>query len=203
MFAQVVVPVPLNHPFSYAIPDGLPVPVGSRVVVPFGPRTLVGACVGHTETPPPGNVRPVLKVLDPEPAFGPALLELSRWIAEWYFSSWGEALMAALPAPVRRAGARRYENVARLAVAADVAKKNIEEFRGTNSKWSQVLEVLLESPQPVAVHDLAERLSVSLSPIETLAKKGLVAIERREIDAADPLLAPPPTPPPPPPPHPP
>lgn len=188
MFAQVVVPIPLNHSFGYIIPDGVSVPVGSRVVVPFGPRTLVGACVGHTDVRPPGNLRPILKVLDPEPAFGPALLDLSKWIADWYFSSWGEALMAALPAPVRRTGARKFENIARLAVAPDVAKRNIEELRGTNSKWAQILETLLESPQPIAVAELEERLSVSASPIATLAKKGLLAIERREIDSADPLL---------------
>lgn len=193
MFAQVVVPVPLNHAFGYLIPEGVSVPIGSRVVVPFGPRTLVGACVGHTEERPKGNVKPVMRVLDAEPAFGPALLDLSKWIADWYFSSWGEALMAALPAPVRRTGARRFENVARLAVETAVAKKNIDELRSTNSKWSQVLEVLLESAQPVAVADLEERLSISASPIATLAKKGLVAIERREIDAADPLLAHPPS----------
>ncbi|KAF0242133.1 MAG: primosomal protein N' (replication factor Y), partial [Planctomycetota bacterium] len=83
--------------------------------------------------------------------------------------------------------------MARLAVETAVAKKNIDELRSTNSKWSQVLEVLLESAQPVAVADLEERLSISASPIATLAKKGLVAIERREIDAADPLLAHPPS----------
>ncbi len=188
MFAQVVVPIPLNHSFGYIIPDGVSVPVGSRVVVPFGPRTLVGACVGHTDVRPPGNLRPILKVLDPEPAFGPALLDLSKWIADWYFSSWGEALMAALPAPVRRTGARKFENVARLAVAPEAAKKNIEELRGTNSKWAQILETLLESAQPITVSELEERCSVSASPIATLAKKGLLAIERREIDSADPLL---------------
>lgn len=42
--------------------------------------------------------------------------------------------------------------------------------------------------QPIAVAELKERLSVSASPIATLAKKGLLAIERREIDSADPLL---------------
>ncbi|MCE9584629.1 MAG: primosomal protein N' [Planctomycetes bacterium] len=189
MFAKVVVPVPLNHPFTYSIPDGLAVPVGSRVVVPFGPRTLVGACVGHTDERPKGTLKAVQRVLDPEPAFSPALIELSRWIADYYFSSWGEALMAALPAPVRRTGARRYENVARLAVSPEEARKKIEELRATNSKWSQVLEVLADSVEPVAVNDLLERLSISDSPVATLVKKGLVAIDRRQIDAEDPLLA--------------
>ncbi|MBI2922044.1 MAG: primosomal protein N' [Planctomycetes bacterium] len=193
MFAQIVVPVPLDHPFTYEIPPGLVVPVGSRVVVPFGTRTLVGACVGHTDQPPKARAKPVLRVLDPEPAFGPALLELARWVATYYFSSWGEALMAALPAPVRRTGARAFENVAALAVTAEEARGKAAELREVNSKWSQVLEVLVEAAQPVAVNELVERLSISDSPVRTLERRGLVRVERRLVDAGDPLLAHPPS----------
>ena len=189
MLAQIVVPLPLDHPFTYEIPPGLEVPVGSRVVVPFGPRTLVGACVGHTETRPAGTLRAVLRVLDPDPAFSPALLELCRWLATYYFSSWGEALMAALPAPVRRTGSRAFENVAALAVGPEEAGRKIAEFRDVNSRWSQVLEVLSESARPVAVSELVERLNISDSPVRTLQRRGLVRIERRPVDPEDPLLA--------------
>lgn len=156
MFAQVVVPVPLDQAFTYAIPAGMSVPVGARVLVPFGPRRLVGACVGHTEIPPKQTPKPILQVLDDEPAFGPALLDLTRWVGRWYLSSWGEALMSALPSPVRRTGVRRYENVARLAVPPAEALRQAAELRSVNARWARVLEDLAEATAPVPVTELVK-----------------------------------------------
>jgi primosomal protein N' (replication factor Y) len=192
-FAQVLLPVPLDHPFTYEIPRDLEVPVGSRVLVPFGPRSLVGACVGHTDEAPGQKTRAVARVLDPEPAFGKPLLELSKWVAGYYLCSWGEALSAVLPAPVRRATARRFENVAALAVTAGEARTKAKEFAGVNLRWTRVLESLAESAQPVAVADLVESLGISDSPVRTLQKQGLLTIRRREIDVSDPIPHPPST----------
>ena len=45
-FIQVAVTLPLRHPLSYRVPDGWPVPrVGSRVLVPVGPRAVTGCVV--------------------------------------------------------------------------------------------------------------------------------------------------------------
>ncbi|MGG3494204.1 hypothetical protein ABES19_31045, partial [Brevibacillus choshinensis] len=54
MIAQIIVDVPVNRtnrPFDYRVPAWLTplIQVGSRVVVPFGPRKLQGYVVGISE----------------------------------------------------------------------------------------------------------------------------------------------------------
>ena len=44
---QVAVPVPALDPLTYSVPEGDPPPVGARVVVPVGARTMTGIVVDH------------------------------------------------------------------------------------------------------------------------------------------------------------
>src|SRR5262249_15572915 len=43
-------------------------------------------------------VRDIEEVLDDEPIIGPVILELTRWMSDYYYAPWGECLRAALPA---------------------------------------------------------------------------------------------------------
>src|SRR5438105_570520 len=56
LFAEVVFDRPLDHAYTYAVPDSLrdAVAVGKRVQAPFGKgdKTTIGYCVGLTETAP-------------------------------------------------------------------------------------------------------------------------------------------------------
>ena len=52
MLAQVIVDIvheQVAHTFSYLIPEGMPLSVGQRVEVPFGPRRKEGVVVGFAE----------------------------------------------------------------------------------------------------------------------------------------------------------
>jgi primosomal protein N' (replication factor Y) len=99
---NVVLPIPLNQAYTYRLPDALAAEaqVGCRVLVPLRNRRLTGVIV---EEGPPANtldfaVKDVLDVLDDVPVCTGELLDLTKWIAEYYVCSWGEALKAALPA---------------------------------------------------------------------------------------------------------
>ncbi len=101
MFRDVALAVNARQTFTYRVPEGMKAPVGGRVVVPFGKKVLVGLVVGGREEPPPhlaeSAIKPILAVLDQEPLIGPELLELTRWVAQYYFAPWGEVIRAALP----------------------------------------------------------------------------------------------------------
>ncbi len=54
LYCDVSLPVPLDQPFTYALPETLRhrVRAGSRLVVPFGPRKLTGVILScHDERP--------------------------------------------------------------------------------------------------------------------------------------------------------
>ena len=98
---DVVLPLPIDQPFSYRVPDELAGDAreGCRVLVPFGPRRLTGLVVAVREDggEEAGKLKPVLDVLDDEPSFTPEMLRLTKWMADYYVCGWGEVAKAALP----------------------------------------------------------------------------------------------------------
>ncbi len=94
-FVEVALPVPLRRAFNYRIPGAIP-RAGTRVMVPFGNRTLVGWVLGPGKQVP--GVRNVLSVIDTEPSLVGGLLELAHWIAGYYVAPLGVVLRSMLPA---------------------------------------------------------------------------------------------------------
>ncbi|MEN1728189.1 MAG: primosomal protein N', partial [Pseudomonadota bacterium] len=75
--------------------------VGSRVLVPFGPRRLVGLVVGHSSTQSEHALKPILKVLDAA-LIDSDLIGLARWCAHYYCFPPGELVSLLLPTVLRR-----------------------------------------------------------------------------------------------------
>ncbi|QPJ61094.1 MAG: primosomal protein N' [Candidatus Nitronauta litoralis] len=101
LFAEVVFNLPLDQTFTYTIPENLreQVQPGVRVFVSFGTGRQTGYVVGLTDqTDPDIKLKPILEVPDSEPLLSASMLELTRWIADYYQAGWGEVIRAALPA---------------------------------------------------------------------------------------------------------
>jgi primosomal protein N' (replication factor Y) len=99
-FCNVALPVPLRTTFTYAIPDPLreSVQPGSRVLVPFRNKSLVGVVVeGVQHAPEATKIREITKALDFDPALTPKLIELAHWITGYYLAPIGEVFRAMLP----------------------------------------------------------------------------------------------------------
>lgn len=97
--ADIALPVPLEHTFTYSIPPEFEasVALGSRVMVSFGRKKLIGIVVGFPASTPVKSLKPLHDVLDVRPTFSEEMLKLTRWIAEYYLTPWGEVLRAAMP----------------------------------------------------------------------------------------------------------
>ena len=99
-FCNVALPVPLRTTFTYAIPEALreSVQPGSRVLVPFRNKSLVGVVVECVQQAPEATkIREITKILDFLPALTPKLIELAHWIAGYYLAPIGEVFRAMLP----------------------------------------------------------------------------------------------------------
>ncbi|MEX0820656.1 MAG: primosomal protein N' [Rhodothermales bacterium] len=104
MFVDVVLPLPLSESFTYRLPEGTRASVGSRVLVPFGSRRLTGIVVALHGGAADGHaidedrIKEALSVLDETPSFSEELLDLTKWMADYYVCAWGEVVRAILPA---------------------------------------------------------------------------------------------------------
>src|SRR5271156_6001943 len=96
---EVALPVPLRTTFTYRVPDALDelVVPGARVVVPFRNRAMIGVvlkvCAPGTSTasgPATFELKDVAEIVDPLPALPQGLLELGRWVADYYLAPVGD-----------------------------------------------------------------------------------------------------------------
>jgi primosomal protein N' (replication factor Y) (superfamily II helicase) len=95
--------VPLPRLFDYALPQGMNVALGDRVIVPFGSRSRLGVIVeiGATSALPAQRLKPVLALRDDAPRLPGDWLELMRFLASYYQRPYGETLIGALPPRLR------------------------------------------------------------------------------------------------------
>lgn len=98
-FCDVALPVPLDRLFTYRVPVEFAsrASAGARVWVPFGGRRLTGVALAVHSNRPEHETRDVLKLLDEEPVLDPELIDLARWIAQYYCAPIGEVLKGMLP----------------------------------------------------------------------------------------------------------
>ncbi|MDO8580251.1 MAG: primosomal protein N' [Candidatus Omnitrophota bacterium] len=101
--AQIVVGLPIEGPFDYAIPASLrpTIAIGQRVSVIFNHRKKVGYVVGFKNKSAFRKLSSVLGVLDKQPALTPQALTLTKMVSECCGSSWGEAIETYLPKQLR------------------------------------------------------------------------------------------------------
>ncbi len=105
MYASVAVARPIPHPLTYAVPAWMEdrVGLGSVVLVPLGRSGETGYVVGtslDTELDP-AKVKPISRVLDPQPAFDTRQLSFFQWIGDYYLSPLGMVIATALPSQLK------------------------------------------------------------------------------------------------------
>ena len=174
-YARVAFPLPEDLTFSYAIPVRLQSVAqrGSRVLAPLGEGTREGVIVELMDEPdlPDASIRikNLTDCLDDTPTFSDELLTLTKWMSEYYLSSWGEALRCAAPAAVRT----RQNRVVHL-LATD---EQIADMR--QSRQTEILSVLREE-DGLSIHQIGRRMGVGVSKLRAalsaLQEKGLVEL---------------------------
>jgi primosomal protein N' (replication factor Y) len=115
-YADIALPVPLDRTFTYEVNGIVPVP-GARVLVPFSGQRLMGVVMRvHDDAPADDfEIKPIQQVLDDAALLPDELMELARWIAQYYVAPLGEVLRGMLPlgAEVKRHFVYRVTDVGR------------------------------------------------------------------------------------------
>jgi primosomal protein N' (replication factor Y) len=185
LYCDVSLPVPLDQPFTYSLPVTLRhrVRPGSRLVVPFGPRTLTGVILRCHDERPDVTLRDALRLIDSEAVLSADLLALGKWIAGYYCAPLGEVLRGMLPL----ASEIRRGKVWSLTDAGRDAARQLLLDSSPDDPVTQVLGMLEKRPLSAAY--LARALPLADKAVRSLQRKGFIAAEPVQTER-DPLRAP-------------
>ncbi|MGE5672412.1 MAG: primosomal protein N' [Mycobacterium leprae] len=177
--------------FTYAVPEALRADLveGQWVKVPFGPRSLVGLYVGPAEAAPAGvSVKPIAGILKEIPPIPPVLVQLARWTADRYLSTFAAALRLLLPAEARRQKVKtvkvpRYQ----LLLEPDVAREIMNGVRSRAPRQAELLDELLRRGGEALLPDLIQAVGEGVrAPLKVALQKGWITADE-EARARDPF----------------
>jgi primosomal protein N' (replication factor Y) len=193
-FVEVALPLPLFQTFTYAVEEGLanPVAVGSRVVVPLRNGKEIGVVVGISDASPlKRKPKAVLESPDAEPAIGASLLELCKWMADYYIVPLGVTLRTVLPAALTGAEdphpTRKTQRVVRVGVDIPSLLQRDKVFSRARRQRT-VFELIESLGGRTTVEQLTAQADFSPSVLKSLEKRGYIVIENEEIER-DPFSA--------------
>ncbi len=176
-FCNVALPVPLRTTFTYAVPEPMrgAVQPGSRVLVPFRKKSLVGVVVDFVNAAPEGTkVRDIARVLDFVPTLTPKLLELASWIANYYLAPIGEVFRAMLP-PLTELKSQRQIVLTPSGREASESLSGGELSHGLTSAEAAFLATLKGKKGSILLGPQA-KLGLDLQSLQKLQRLGLIQI---------------------------
>jgi primosomal protein N' (replication factor Y) len=180
-FVEVAVPLHVAQTFTYQLTpeQSLDAKPGARIKVPFGRKIITAYIVALHDALPPDldlseeEIKDANSLVDLEPVCTPEILQLARWVADYYASPVGEVIKATLPPGINpppqgsavKAKMRRFVRL----TATDSESKKITD------KQQRVLGVLAQQ-QSMALQELLKEAGVGAATVSSLEKKGLVEV---------------------------
>ncbi|MDO4547275.1 MAG: primosomal protein N' [Clostridia bacterium] len=183
MYAGVLVDLnaeAVDKVFIYAIPDGMALCPGQRVMVPFGFRTLEGIVVSVAEETSVADdkLREVIKPLEDYPAITGELMQLAGWVKDKYFCTYALALRLMIPSQLRGERVREMTvKTASLLVDADAFDEAVKSC-GRSKKQAQILELLKDGKKPVPWLNVI--CPGARTAVKALVEKGYVEVMEEE-----------------------
>jgi primosomal protein N' (replication factor Y) (superfamily II helicase) len=190
-YAQVAINRPLDHELSYTIPGPLSADVhlGSIVEVPLRGQKAPGVVTAILDTIDfKGKVKPIGRVLTPDYTLDDDLIELARWIAGYYWCSFGEALAAVSFIGLNDVHARTQVALALAAPDHWLAVSRTEGPDGAkvSEKQTRVINALLaRGNDPLPPQRLGDEAGVSQSVLQTMVKRGWLDRGEEEVVRED------------------
>lgn len=183
-FARVVTDLALDKMFDYKIPldmGGVALP-GTRVEVPFGHTRKTGFIVAVTNTSdfPHHKIKPLARLVDPQPLIPHNLIKLGEWIARYYCCSIEQGIQVLLPGVVRGGNVKKKKQLAVKLVDRKKAEKELTYLEEKFPKQALVVKKLFQRGETL-LSTLKYELSISDSAIKTLEKKGILVKEKIEV----------------------
>jgi len=173
-----------DHPLTYGAKPSLyeTLQIGSLVRIPLGVRRIIGivSSLSPNHSPPLDKLRFVSALVQPEPVLSEELVDLAKWVSNYYASSLENTLGAMIPASVRdgmNAKTRKMIEVVSL------PQPEVEQLLKRSPKQLQAYSLLSQQRgKKMDAVSCGKEHQISMAIIDGLIKKGLVRKSMDEVN---------------------
>ncbi|MFG6148967.1 primosomal protein N' [Halobacillus sp. B23F22_1] len=201
--AKVIVDVPsqnTNRLFDYGIPEKFEsvVQPGVRIIVPFGPRKVLGYVITLADYSEFAKVRQIEDVLDIAPALTPELLKIGKWLSKQTLSFYISCLQVMLPQVMKASYRKELWRLTEVELPEELEKIfagrgviEYKEFEESNMSYHQLRQYVdegwidihyeVKSRETTKTTTIVEPLMGPMQLEETLVDLSKQAKKQREI----------------------
>lgn len=168
---SVLLPQPLPEPFDYELPEGVEAPPGAFVVVPLGPREVIGVVWAERSVPSNRKLKAVVDVIASAPPLSSAMRTFIERASKYICAPAGNVLAMAM----RSREALEDAPAERLVIATGERPERMTPARE---------RVLAEAGTPLSSAQLARTAEVSSGVVKGLLDAGALMHVERTLDPA-------------------
>lgn len=183
-YVSVILDVSIDKTLDYGVTTehAAAVKRGVRVEVPVRGHLRGGYIFAVKDAPEYTPVKGIGKLVSETELITDDLFELALWMAKYYCCPLRDALKIVLPASVRNNVKHKQQLFVMRAKTKDELCKVCEEIRNKHPAQAAVLDVMLQVKKGILLTELLEQTEGSRSPVDALAKKGLLSVDIVRVD---------------------
>jgi primosomal protein N' (replication factor Y) len=182
-FARVIIDRSIRREFDYSVPERLAalVVVGSRVRVPFRDKSLLATVVATLDDSAAEGIKPIEGLVGEKPLLSTSLIDLARWMANYYCCPIETVMRSLLPQVIRRAEVG-WKKQLFVCPARDATTEELERLRQRAPRQAELLAAILQRTAPIPAADLLRETSLDNSILRALVRRGLVELHEETVE---------------------
>lgn len=183
-YASVILDVSVDKLLDYGLKEehAEKAKRGMRVEIPVRGRLTTGYIYAIKDTPDYPKVQPVSRLTTESEVITEDLFELALWMTKYYGVTLRETLQMMLPAVIRKETSHKQQLYVMRAQSKEQLKEYCESIRNKSSAQADVLDEMLLVRKGILLTELLERTGGTRSPVDTLAKKGMLEVDIVRVD---------------------
>ena len=188
-FIRVVIDRGIHRELDYAVPETLAerIGVGSRVRVPFRDKSALATVVATLEQSDAQGIRPIEAVVGDAPIVSTPLLELGKWMSDYYCCPLETVMRSLLPQVIRKAevGWKKQLFVQpgrKIDKPEPDWQRELEQLRRRAPRQAELLEAIGQLKAPMPVAKFLRTVSLDNQTLRALVKRGLVELREEAVE---------------------
>lgn len=180
-YAKVAFELRVGKKLEYEVPEHLRnlLHIGSRVRVPLGSKICPAVVVSLSDTASFSPLKQIVGLAESEMKVPENIMELARWMSDYYCTDLGIVLKSVVPAPVRKEKAKfKFITIVSRAVTIEEMREKCKLLQTKARKQAQILEHMLNVVREIPLEALCSAVSTDSTTVKKLVKEGLLKLEK-------------------------